>query len=51
MTPGFSAHWTVMPKHRMPAAFAFLPVIRAVSLSRMNRKALTMDGDEPVITE
>ena len=51
ITPGFRAHWTVSPKHSMFTFRALRPDNRAVSLSTMNRKALMMEGDEPVITE
>ena len=51
MTAGLKAHCTVMEKHRMFTGLAFLPVMMAVSLSVMNRNALMIDGEEPVMTE
>ena len=51
MTPGSMAHCIVNAVHSMFTAYAFLPVSSAVSLRRMKRKALTMDGEAPVIIE
>ena len=50
-TSGFIAHWTVRAKQRILTGRAFLPESTVVSLRRMNRNALIMDGEEPVITE
>ena len=51
MTPGSRAHCTVRAKHSIFAGMALRPVRKAVSLSRMKRNALTIDGEAPVITE
>lgn len=50
MSSGAEASWMNSAMHRVCTPSFALPVTEAASFIRMNRKALTIDGDAPVIS-